>query len=137
MITKMRSDAMSLQQAAREYGVDSRTVLRWAGSSLRKLPTGRYAAKSHDRLLRVLVVPTPEGPREIGVRDSRQASRLAKYWDSVQRHTRGDSSHLGQFEGERIKDASGGEVPLLTDVSQLDRLGYAGVLSFESLYARA
>jgi hypothetical protein len=91
-----------------------------------------------DRLLRILIVPTLAGLREVAVRDSRQASQLAEYWDAVQRYLqKGDESALRRFQGKHITDAHGEKFQLLTDREELDRLGSAGVLSFESLYARA
>src|SRR6202521_1686861 len=84
-ISRMRADGLSLSRASREYGIDRRRVLKLAGRALRKAK-GRYVAKASDRLLRVLVVPTLDGLREIAVRDSRQASQLAEYWDAVQRY---------------------------------------------------
>jgi hypothetical protein len=108
------------------------------GSALRKRANGQYKAKASDRLLRVLVIPTREGLREIAVRDSRQASQIAEYWNAVHRYLEtGDKSALRKFRRKRITDANGVRVPLLTDLGELDRLGSAGVLSFESLYAKA
>lgn len=133
----MRADGVSLKQAAREFGVDPRTVVRLGGSALRKRTNGRFAAKPNDKLLRVLVVPTAEGLREIAVRDSRQATRLGEYWAAVQKYlATGDTSAIARFRHKRIVDASRKRIPLLTDLQELDNLGSAGVLSFESLYAR-
>jgi hypothetical protein len=138
VISKMRSEEVSLSEASREFDLDPRTVQRLAPSALRKLRTGRWEAKHFDRLLRVLVIPTRKGLREIGVRDSRQASQLAKCSTAVERYLQtGDASALREFRGKHIIDASGKRVPLLTDLRALDHLGSAGVLSFESLYARA
>lgn len=138
VISKMRADGVSLHQASREFGLDPRTVVRLGRPALRKRANGRYAAKASDRLLRVLLVPTPEGLREIAVRDSRQASQVAEYWNAVHRYLEtGDDSALRKFRRKRITDANGVRVPLLTDLDELDRLGSAGVLSFESLYAKA
>ncbi len=137
VISKMRTGGFSLQRASREYQVDARTVTKWGGAALRKSTNGRYTAKATDRLLRVLNIPTPEGPREIAMRDSRQASQLAKYSDAVQRYVQtGDSSKIQKFSGQHVVDANGEQISLLTDLKQLDRLSSAGVLSFESLYAR-
>jgi len=136
-ISRMRTDGFSLARASREYGLDPRMVLKLAGRALRKT-NGRYAAKRSDRLLRILVIPTPGGLREIAVRDSRQASQIAEYWDAVQRYLqKGNDSALRKFQGKRIEDAEGEPIRLLTNLEELDRLGNAGVLSFESLYARA
>ncbi len=138
VIAMMRARGVSLRQASREFGIDPRTVVRLGGSALRKRASGRYAAKASDRLLRVLVVPTREGLREIAVRDSRQASQVAEYWNAVHRYLEtGDDSALRKFRRKRITDANGVRVPLLTDLDELDRLGSAGVLSFESLSAKA
>lgn len=49
---------------------------------------------------------------------------------------RGDDSALRKFRGQHITDGSGTEIPLLTNVTELDIQGNAGNLSFESLYAR-
>jgi len=71
------------------------------------------------------------------VRDSRQASQLAKYWDAVQKYLEtGAASALQEFDGKYISGADGEHIALLTNLDELDRLGSAGVLSFESLYAR-
>ena len=104
---------------------------------MRKARNGRYVAKASDRLLRVLLIPTLTGLREVAFRDSRTASQTAEYWDAVQRYLqRGDESALRHFEGVVVKDAQGNEIALLTSIQDLNRLGHAGVLSFESLYAR-
>ncbi len=138
VISKMRADGVSLRQASREFGIDPRTVVRLGGPALRKRASGCYAAKASDRLLRVLVIPTREGLREIAVRGSLQASQIAEYANAVQRYLQtGDASALRKFRRKRITDATGARVPLLTDLDELDRLGSAGVLSFESLYAKA
>jgi hypothetical protein len=137
VITKMRSNRISLQHAAREFGIDPRTVVRRGGSALQKSATGRFAAKSSDRLLRMLMVPTSTGPREVAIRGSRRASQIGEYHSAVQKYLQtGDSSGLKKFRGKKIKDTHGVEIPLLTDLNELRRLGAAGVLSFESIYAR-
>jgi hypothetical protein len=136
-VTEMRAGA-SRRRAAQKFGLHLGTVQQLARPALRKLRNGRWAARTHDRLLRVLVVPTHKGLREIGVRDSRQASLLGKYWTAVDRYRdTGDASPLRKFRGKHIINADGKRVRLLTNLRELDRLGSAGVLSFESLYARA
>jgi hypothetical protein len=136
VISKIRSGRISLRKASKEIGVDPSKVLKLGRSALRKQKSGKYAAKKADRLLRILSILTPEGRREIAVRDSHQASLLGRYWAAVQRYLQtGDDSALRKFKGKKITDASGKRHPLITDLSQLDALGSAGVLSFESLYA--
>ncbi len=138
VISKMRADGVSVREASREFGLDPRTVVRLGRPALRKRANGQYAAKASDRLLRVLVIPTREGTREVATRDSRQASQLAQYSAAVHRYLEtGDASALRKIRRKRITDASGKRIRLLTDLDELDRLGSAGVLSFESLYAGA
>ena len=137
VVTKMRSEKVSLTSASRQLGIDPRTVKRLAASALGKSVNGRYTAKRSDRLLRVLVVPDAQGDREIAVRSSRASTQLALYWNAAQRFLQtGDASQLRKFQNVELKDASGNKITLLTDLSDLSRLGSAGMLSFESLYAR-
>ena len=136
VISKMRSGRISLRNASKEIGVNPSKVLQLGRSALRKQKNGKYAARKTDHLLRILSILTPEGRREIAVRDSEQASTLGRYWASVQRYLQtGDNSALRKFKGKKITDASGKRHPLITDLKQLTTLGSAGVLSFESLYA--
>lgn len=136
VISKMRTERFSLQKASKEFGIDPRVVLKLGRSAVRKQRNGKYIARKTDRLLRILRVVTPEGRREIAVRDSRQAGLLGRYWAAVQRYLQtGDDSALREFQGKKIADASRKRHPLITDLDQLNTLGSAGVLSFESLYA--
>jgi hypothetical protein len=133
----MRADGVSLSRASREFGLDPQVVRRLAGPALRKRANGRYTTKASDRLLRVIVIPTSDGLREIATRDSREATKAAEYWNAVHRYlATGDASALRQFDGKRIKDANGSKIRLLTDLKELDRQGNAGNLSFESIYPR-
>jgi hypothetical protein len=135
-ISKMRAERVSLRKASKEFGIDPGIVLQFGRTALRKRRNGKYVAKKTDRLLRILSVLTPKGRSEIAVRDSRQASLLGKYWAAVQKYLQtGDDSALREFQGKRIVDASRRRHSLITDLHQLNTLGSAGVLSFESLYA--
>lgn len=136
-VTRMRNDGISLSQALRENGVSRDAGLRLIGSAVRRQSNGRYVARRTDRLLRVLAIPAADGMREIAVRDSRTASAVSDYYRALKRFTqRGDSSRLADFAGTVVTDADGVRVPLLTDLAALQRLGDAGVLSFESIYGR-
>jgi len=138
VISKMRSGEVSLTQASRDTGISPRTVTKWGKSALQKRKSGKYTVKKSDTLLRLVIIPTPEGPREIAVRGSKQVTLLAEYWNALHRYLQtGDASRLQDFQGKHIKDANGVDVPLMTELAALNRLGSAGVLSFESLYARS
>lgn len=140
VISKMLADRVSLPEASREFGLDPRVVARLGKSALRKRKNGQYSAKPTNKLLRILAIPAPDekgGKREIAVLDSRQATILGRYWAAVQKYLRtGDSYALNKFRGKRIIDANGKRMPLLTDLTELDHLGSAGVWSFESIYSQ-
>ncbi|MEP7352782.1 MAG: hypothetical protein ABI824_06080 [Acidobacteriota bacterium] len=133
----MRKTGATLRQASLRAGVSPRTVQRWAGDSLKRQDNGRYAISRKDRLVRELKLPTPTGTIDVAVRGSREASQIGKYWDTLQRYFRtGNKAGLEQFRGVHVTDVNGQQIPLLTDFEVLDRLGSAGVVSFESIYAR-
>ena len=135
VISKMR-DGMTLPKAAKEFGLDRNTVIRLGRSALRKQKNGRYVAKKADQLLRVVNALTADDRKEIATRDSRQASIVGAHWAAVQKFLQtGDDSALLQFVKRKVVDARGKRHLLLTDLKELERLGSAGVLSFESLYA--
>lgn len=137
VISKMRSEGKSLTQASNEFGVDRRMVQARAGSILQKTKSGRYVVKRNDRLLRVLVVPGQYGSRQVAVKGSLTASKLAEYSDAVQKYLRtGNPSSLQKYRNVKLKDEKGEPIELITDLNELQKLGSAGVLSFESLYAR-
>jgi len=102
----------------------------------KKQPKGKKRRSSGRQ--RILLIPTREGVREISVSDAREASQLAKYWNAVhKRLATGDATVRRKFHGKYITDAKGKQHPLITDLDELDRLGSAGVLSFETLYVRS
>jgi hypothetical protein len=138
VISKMRAENVSLPVASRHFGLPPRTVVRLSKSALKKRANGRYSAKPTDKLLRVLVVPTSEGLREVPVNHSRQATQLAEYWAAVQKYLQtGDASAIRKIRRKTITNSDGKRVRLIKDLAELDRLGSAGVLSFESIYAKA
>lgn len=136
-VSEMR-DGSSLPQAANKYGLTRRQIMRFGGKALRKRKNRRYAAKSYDRLLRIVVIPTSDGLLEVATMDSREASRAGRSSAAVERYLQtGDDSALRSLHRQYVTDANGKKIPLLTDLRQLDRLGSAGELSFESFYARS
>jgi len=137
VVSKMRAVHTSLRRTSREFGISPHSVLRLVRSALQKRRNGAYSARASDHLLRVLLIPTKDGLREVTIRDSREASKLGEYWSAVRKYLQtGDDSDLQAFRKNKITDASGKRVRLLTDVTELNRLGSAGVLSFESIYSR-
>jgi hypothetical protein len=134
----MRARNLSLLEGSREIGIDPALVLKLGRPALQKQSNGRYVARKVDRLLRVLSELTPEGRRDIAVRDSRQATILGKFWAGVQRYLQtGDDSVLLELAGTRVIDASGKRHALITDREILNKTGSVGDFSFESMYAGA
>jgi hypothetical protein len=137
-VSLMRSDNLSASAAARATGISPSVLRRRGRSALQKLKNGRYAAKAYDHLLRVvIVVSETKGPVEVATRDSREASKAGRHSAAIHKYLEtGDPLALAQFKREHIIDAAGERIELLADLEELDELGSAGVLSFESLYAR-
>jgi hypothetical protein len=131
----MRSQKLSRSRAAKEAGIAPGTLQKIAGKAIAK-KSGRYKVAKSDRLLRVLVLPTPGGKVEVGVRSARAATMISDYDNAVRRYVyRGDASDIARFKG-RFVTADGQKIEFLTDLRQLDQLARAGALSFESIYAR-
>ena len=136
-IALMRRAGLSLARASTQTGVNRNTVVRLAGSSLRKLPNGRFVARANDRLLRVVRMPTADGIRDVSLRNSRDATLVGEYWNAVHAYlAKGDAAGLERFRDRHITTADRERIVLLIDRDILDRLGSAGVLSFESMYAK-
>jgi hypothetical protein len=134
----MRNEKVSLTTAAVENNISPATVKRLAGSNLQKNKRGIYRARRSDTMLRVLVLPQDGKLVDIATRDSRSATFAAGHANAMHQFlATGDSSELMKYEGMFVTDAQGNRVPLLTDLDELERLGSAGVLSYQSLYARA
>jgi hypothetical protein len=105
----------TLSQAARENGVTTRTIKRYAGSALvQDRPGGRIRATTSDRLVRYLQIPGPDGPREVTVRGSKAASEFANYKAAINRLLRGDRHALDRWHGKTIQG-----IQLITDTKTL------------------
>jgi hypothetical protein len=75
---------------------------------------------------------------EVAIRNFREASLAGKHSSAVERYLEtGDHSALRRLPRNYIIDAEGNRVALLTDLDELDRLGYRGELTFETLYLRS
>ena len=137
-VSLMRSYGSPARRAAGAAGVSPSTLIRRGGSALKKLDNGRYAAKPNDRLFRPVTVVSEDGRVDVATRNFREASKAGKHSSAVERYVdTGDDSALRRFRGKYIIDAQGNRIVLLTDLDELDRLGSAGELSFESLYPRS
>ena len=133
----MRRKGLSLTQAAERVGTTRATVKRYAATALERRGAA-YRARGVDRAYREVAMLTEGGNQAVAVQSSRDASLIARHQNAVRAYVQtGDDRELRAFEGRSITDADGQSRPFLTDNSQLRRLGNAGVLSFESIYASA
>jgi hypothetical protein len=84
-----------------------------------------------------MIILTRDGPAEITVSDPKSKTELGRHWNAVRLFLdTGDDTEVRRFDGHTIADTKGRRVPLLTDLDELERLGAAGTLSFESIYAK-
>ena len=87
--------------------------------------------------IRVLVFLFADGLGEVRVRSSREASLVGRYWAAIDKYlATGDSLALKRIRRKTVKTASGKRIRFIKDLAEIERLGSAGVLSFESLYAK-
>jgi hypothetical protein len=138
-VSLMRNKKHSLRAASTESEVDPRFVRRWMSPALRRNAKGRYTAKPSDRLLRILRLPSAEGPSviEVVIRDSRESALIGRYWRLVAKFLRtGDETVFAKLRRETVLDANGKRIRLLFDPEVLHLLGDAGRLDFEGIYAQ-
>ena len=138
-VSLMRNKKLSLRKASIESEVDSRFVRLWMAAALRKSAGGRYTARPSDRLLRVLKLPSAEGPSiiEVPTRDSREAALNSRYWRSVAHFSRtGDETVFVRLRRKTLLDADGRRIRLVFDPDVLHLLGDAGHFTFEGIYAQ-
>jgi hypothetical protein len=134
---EMRSTGISLKEASKRFSVSPDVVLDLIPSAFRKDRNGRYQVKPSDDLLRVLLIPSRKGLREIVVRGSRKASVVGGYWSALEKFLkRGDTAALRRLHRKTVVDANGEQIRLLTDLDELEHQASAGVLQFESIYGR-
>ncbi len=113
--------------------ISREAALKYVGSALESR-NGRLAARSHDRLLRVMRFPTSTGVIDLEVKDSRSARRISAYWNAVRVYLdTGDESQLRRFRGKSVRSGKRA-YPFVTDPETLKRLAYAGELRVDSIY---
>ena len=131
----MRSRNLSLSQAAKHAGTTSRTMHRHVGKALKKGTDGRYAATKWDRIPRTMRFLTENGMIDFVFRDSRIASDIARHLSAVNQFLRtGDRAPLAAFRGKSVRSGKTAHA-YLTNPTALERLAYAGEVSFEDIYS--
>jgi len=127
-LADMRQGA-SPPQAARDNGVTLRTIKKYVGSALlQDRPGGRICPTKSDRLVRYLQIPGLQGPVDIAVHGSKEATDAARYKAAVNRFLRGDLNALAPWRGKKIAG-----IELITDGDTLKGLAQDELLPY-SLY---
>jgi hypothetical protein len=130
-LSRMRRDALSLRDAARDEGTTPATIKKRLPAALRKTRTGRWVATKSDRYVRVLSLPGPHGPVTVRARGSKEAEFASAYLASLTRWRRFEKPYeLAPFHGKKI-----GDFELITAPRTLRALRDAGLLQLDTLYA--
>lgn len=131
---KRRHPELSLTSVAKRSGTSLKTIRSYAGDAL-EIRSGRLDAKKSDRLARDLVLLTRQGQITVTVRNSRDATRIARYHNALRRYLlTGDDSALQRFSGKSIR-AGGKTYEFLVDHDAINRLARAGEVHFLDIYA--
>lgn len=133
VVGRMR-EGQSLSRAARELGTSPDTVLRYAGSALQRDRRGRWQAKPTDHLYRRMRWLDSQGLTSVEPANSREASKLSAYWRAIEAFEDGELGPLRRFQRMRLRTRQKASLRFITDPHELERLGYAGQLSYEDLY---
>jgi hypothetical protein len=129
----MRTRETSLTAAAREAHTTPNTVMKWTGSELSEKRGGRRVVTSADRLYRTMRVVSSDGMREVEVRGSRQATRIAQHMNAIKVFLdTGDDEALRRFSGVKVAG-----LLLETDPDRIEELARVHELSFEDIYGDA
>ena len=134
-LNEMRRRDLSIREAAKFAGTTPRTMRAVVPRALKMGPDRRFHATKDDRYARTMTILTATGKKVVSITGSRTASRIAEHRIAVDRFLKtGKRDLLWPF---RHKSFRAGKVgyPFLTDPQTLKRLGFAGEVGFEDLYA--
>ncbi len=130
-----RNPSLAFTQAARNRGVDPRTVRKHIGSALKRNSSGRIKARSTDRLRQTLHIPGTEPDKKIPVPTRNRSERrlLGRWMSALNAAGRGNFSKIHKFP----RSQSVGGVKLPTGDSELQQILVALAETespFEGLY---
>jgi hypothetical protein len=103
----MRKRGSSLYFAARQTGTTAKTIRKHIGKAVYKRK-GKWKAKSHDRISRVMTIFSSGKRFNIETGDSETASIIGRYSSVVGHFSQtGDTTGLEKMKGLVVKDSSG------------------------------
>jgi hypothetical protein len=125
----------SLARASRRVGISSTMVRRYARTAFTRDWRGRWHVKPVDRLERTMRWLDHRGLTTVEPADSTEATKVSKYWQAVDHFLlTGDDRLLRRFRHMRLRTRHQTSLGFITDPDLLERLAYAGQLSFEEMY---
>lgn len=112
----------SLIGAAKEVGIDRRTVRRHLGKTLVK-HNGKYYPKPTDKISRSMIINSKGRQVVITIRDSKTASIIGQYYNAVRQYLNtGDKSPLKYFQHIAIVDGGGDTHRLETNLKKISAI---------------
>jgi hypothetical protein len=121
---------LTLKQASKEFGVDSRTVRNLDPKAFKRDLSGRVKVALNDKIPRVMWLGDSKGDEQkIVTTNFKDASTIGEYKRALDYWLEsGDSEAFKKFKGVTITDINGKEFPLITDLKELRLLAKAGKL---------
>lgn len=133
-LSYMRNEGLSLTRAAKRVGLTRKEALEHIRPYVFKRRE-RWHPTEYDRRVRVMRFLDSKGVIPIEVKDSRTARKVGRYWTAVDRYLKtGDDSLLDPFRSASFQ-SNGETFEYITDLQLLQRLGNAGQVQFEEIYA--
>ena len=115
-----RNPSLALTEAARNRGVDPRTVQKHAGSALKRDSSGRIKVRPTDRLRQTLHIAGAEPGKRVPVPTRNRPERrlLGRWMAALNAAGRGDFSKIRKFP----RNQSVGGVKLPTNDSEIQQI---------------
>lgn len=121
VISDVRTKGKSLSKACKDHNITAKTVLKTTNTF--KKTEGRWTAKKHDHISRVIKISENGRVISIEINDSRIASLIGSYHNAVKKYLEtGDNSLLKKYVGKTITDAKGTRHTLETDPEAIDTI---------------
>lgn len=121
VLSKARNEKLSLTQITRNEHTAIKSVIK--NTNAFKKVNGKWIPKKYDRISRSLIIYENGAEKPIVVKDSRYATAIGKYHNTVKQFLEtGDSNVLKPFKNKKIKDAQGNAHILETDPDELMKI---------------
>lgn len=121
VLSDVRRNGKSLSKSCLDKGISMKTVMEHTNAFKKK--GNHWTAKTYDKIPRSMLINENGKQTSITVNDSRTASLIGRYHNSVKRYLEtGDDTELKKYEGKKVKDINGGLHAFETDTEALDMI---------------